>query len=153
MKRITIRSAITIISLLLIVISLLNFKYNFLGHLFQQSVSKGKISDPLHFVSDTIDLGSIREGTQSNFQFPFENSSSDSIKIIDAQAGCDCTEVYFPKNLIKKGEHGTIRIKYNSYGKNGEVVEAIRLTLSGSVKSQGFSFKINVFPFDNNGKE
>mgnify|MGYP001555916453 CR=1 FL=1 len=64
-----------------------------MGHLFRQSVSTGKISEPLQFVSDTIDLGSIREGTQSNFQFPFANSSSDSIKIIDAQVGCDCTEV------------------------------------------------------------
>lgn len=56
----------------------------------------------------------IKKGQTATSAFVFENIGSDSLRIYDVQAECDCIIVEFPKVPVPPKEKGKIKVAYKS---------------------------------------
>jgi len=84
--------------------------------------------------NDTIhDFGEI--SVQSGYntcQFDFVNTSDSTIFILGALSSCNCTTVDYPREAIKPGKGGVIRITYDTVGRPpGPFDRTVLLILSG----------------------
>ncbi|WP_199120935.1 DUF1573 domain-containing protein [Pedobacter sp. ASV28] len=65
------------------------------------------------------DFGTIVQGEKVHYDFKFKNNGKTPLIITDASATCGCTVPEYPKQPIKPGEEGTIKVVFNSTGKIG----------------------------------
>lgn len=63
--------------------------------------------------------GSIKQGESVTYNFKFTNVGKEPLVITTAHGSCGCTVPDWPKEPIKKGESGTIKVTFNSAGKMG----------------------------------
>ncbi len=72
----------------------------------------------ISFEETTHDFGTFAEsdGIQT-YDFKFTNTGNDMLVIHQAIASCGCTVPQFPKEPIRPGESGVIRVSYNGSGK------------------------------------
>ncbi len=87
-------------------------------------------TDPAHFpvlsVSDTLhDFGKVRQGDVVAYSFHFKNTGSKPLIIRDASSTCGCTVPEYPKKPVPPGEHGVLKVVFNSAGKSGRQVKPI----------------------------
>lgn len=68
----------------------------------------------IEFEKTLHDFGTITQGEQAEYSFKFRNSGGTDLLITGAQASCGCTVPEYPKNPIKPGEQGFIKVKFNS---------------------------------------
>src|SRR5579862_1369440 len=73
----------------------------------------------MKFEKDTHDFGKIKAGGVVNYEFKFTNTGKSPLIITSAQASCGCTTPVWPKEPIKPGENGSIKVTFNSTGKKG----------------------------------
>ncbi|OQP59832.1 DUF1573 domain-containing protein [Niastella populi] len=130
----------------LVILSLLNFKYDFLGKLLFNKQAPAPMQNGLSFDKDTLFFGTIREGTQGKYKFIYTNTAKSALTITEAKATCECTVADWPKTPIPPGESGEIRIEYNSYGKNGDILVPILLTVDPGTKQYYLFLKGKVMP-------
>ncbi|PCH68912.1 MAG: hypothetical protein COC01_02675 [Bacteroidetes bacterium] len=72
------------------------------------------------FEKETYDFGTITEGDKINFEYKFTNIGKEPLIITRVKGSCGCTIPQWPKEPIKGGEDGTIKIVFNSKGKVGK---------------------------------
>jgi hypothetical protein len=60
------------------------------------------------------DFGTITSGELAEYNFKFTNVGKEDLLISNAQASCGCTVPEYPKNPIKPGQSGFIKVKFNS---------------------------------------
>ncbi len=82
----------------------------------------------LKFEKETHDFGKIRAGDIVNYEFKFTNTGKSPLIITNAVASCGCTTPIWPKDPIKPGESGTIKVTFNSKGKQGLQDKQIQVT-------------------------
>lgn len=77
----------------------------------------------------THDFGTIKEADGPvSCTFKFKNTGTGMLVIYQAIASCGCTSPTFPKEPIKPGASGEIKVTYNGTGKRpGEFDKAITL--------------------------
>lgn len=63
--------------------------------------------------------GSIKQGESVTHNFEFVNIGKEPLVITSAHGSCGCTVPDWPKEPIKKGEKGVIKVTFNSAGKMG----------------------------------
>lgn len=73
------------------------------------SIQKGPI---LNINRDIIDFGEIKSDSLLTLYFEYQNTGSDSLKIIKAVADCGCNDVKYDKEILNPGEKGIIEVIY-----------------------------------------
>ncbi len=130
----------------IIVFSLLNLKYNLLGKFLYSNRTHSIAQTGLTFDSDTLFFGSVHEGTLGKYKFVYTNKSNSDLTITEAKATCECTIADWPRDPIHSGESGQIGIEYNSYGKNGDILVPILLTVAPGARKYNLFLKGTVVP-------
>ena len=64
--------------------------------------------------SETIDVGSIPQGTPKPIVFEFKNTGKTPVILTNVQGSCGCTATNYTKTAVKPGEKGTVTATYNA---------------------------------------
>jgi hypothetical protein len=73
------------------------------------------------------DFGQIREGEVINHEFLVQNQGAADLVISAAIVSCECTTAIISKETIPVGKTGTIKVTFNSKGKNGFCSNTIKV--------------------------
>lgn len=71
------------------------------------------------FETEEYNFGSIKQGEVVTYEFKFTNTGKEPLIINSARGSCGCTVPNYPKEPIKPGEKGVIKVSFNSAGKMG----------------------------------
>lgn len=82
----------------------------------------------MKFEKEVYDFGTIKQGEVVNYEFKFKNVGKEPLIITQAQGSCGCTVPTWPKEPVKKGETGIIKISFNSAGKMGAQDKTVTIT-------------------------
>ncbi len=82
----------------------------------------------MKFDKDLYDFGKIKVGDKVSHTFSFTNTGNLPLIITDAVASCGCTTPEWPKQPVKPGEKGEIKVTFNSAGKKGRQDKLITIT-------------------------
>ncbi len=85
------------------------------------------------FTSRVNDLGRINEGEQLISWFDYVNNGNEPLVISDIKAGCGCTVPSWNKEPLEPGKSGSIKVIFNSKGKNG--MQNIRISVNSNAKN------------------
>lgn len=113
-----------------------------------------KATDVVKFDSQTIELGSIKQGTPATAKFVVTNISNEPLIIEQANPTCGCTISDYTKEPIAPGKTGYINATYNAANaghfdkrltvKFAGVDEMTTITISGEVKANEELAKSNI---------
>lgn len=73
----------------------------------------------MSFDKDFHDFGKITAGEKVTYSFKFTNTGKADLIISTAAGSCGCTVPEFPKEPIKPGKSGYIKVQFNSEGRSG----------------------------------
>jgi len=73
----------------------------------------------LTFQETEHDFGKLIEGETVAFNFTFTNTGKSDLVIADVSSSCGCTVPSYPKNAIRAGGKGVIKVSFNSRGRRG----------------------------------
>ena len=86
------------------------------------------------FEEDKHNFGIIKEGDFAEYSFKFNNTGNGDLLIANATASCGCTVPEYPKGIIKPGEEGFIKVKFDSKGKVGMFEKTITITCNTEIR-------------------
>jgi len=75
---------------------------------------KNKGVPVITFEKSIHDFGNITQGEVLEYEFRFKNTGNGDLIIANAISSCGCTIPEYPKEVIKPGGDGKIKIKFNS---------------------------------------
>ena len=94
--------------------------------------AKGGKSGEISFKVKVHDFGYIKEEKGPvSYDFEFTNTGSTPLLIISARAQCGCTRPEFPKQPIRPGEKGHIKVTYLPVG-SGSFEKTIEVKTSNN---------------------
>ncbi len=82
------------------------------------SATTGKITT-VKFDDMSYDWGKLKEGEKMTHLFKFKNTGTNDLIISDARGSCGCTVPEWPKEPIKPGKGGEIKVVFDSAHKSG----------------------------------
>jgi hypothetical protein len=82
----------------------------------------------ISFDSGMYNFGKISQGEKVNHEFKFTNTGKSPLIISNATATCGCTTPDIPKEPIKPGDTGVIKVVFNSTGKMGMQDKIVTIT-------------------------
>lgn len=95
----------------------------------------------MSFIEKTHDFGTIKEADGPvSHEFEFKNTGDSPLVIISASASCGCTRPEYPKEPVKPGKMGKIKVTYNPAGRPGEFDRSIKLKTN--VKGKRYVLKV-----------
>jgi hypothetical protein len=80
--------------------------------------------------------GMVREGDQLSAEFPFENTGNAPLIITDAKVQCTCTKVEFPKEPVKPGEKGVIKVSFDTTNKMDRQDRTVQLVSNAKTPAE-----------------
>ncbi|EDM35242.1 hypothetical protein PBAL39_13457 [Pedobacter sp. BAL39] len=86
----------------------------------------------ISFGSDEHNFGKIKQGEKVTYAYKFTNTGKSPLIITNATATCGCTIPEIPKDPIKPGAEGEIKVVFNSAGKSGVQDKVITVTSNAS---------------------
>jgi hypothetical protein len=92
------------------------------------------------------DFGTIAEGDKVEYTFAFKNTGEADLIITDAKGSCGCTVPEFPKDPIKPGASGNIKVSFNSAGKPGQQQKTVTITTNTQSRTETLNIKASVTP-------
>jgi len=66
------------------------------------------------FEKTTHDYGFMKHKANGIYEFKFENTGKDPLILTNVKSSCGCTIPTWPKDPIKKGKEGIIKVKYDT---------------------------------------
>lgn len=101
----------------------------------------------MSFENGEYNFGEITQGEKVSYSYKFKNVGKSPLIILNATATCGCTVPEVPKEPVKPGEEGEIKVVFDSNGKSGMQDKVITVTsnaqphiaslhLTGEVKEQ-----------------
>lgn len=78
-------------------------------------ISEG--SPVVSFDKTEYDFGTVKEGVFVETSFVLTNVGKTDLIITNAKSTCGCTVPVWPRDVIKPGESGEIKVKFNTIGK------------------------------------
>jgi hypothetical protein len=111
----------------------------------QPQVTNGKFP-AITFNKKEHDFGEIKEGANVETVFIFTNTGDADLIISDAKGSCGCTVPEFPKEPIKPGKTGKMKVSFDSAGKPGMQQKSVNITCNTQQGSDVLSIKANVLP-------
>jgi len=100
----------------------------------------------MSFGKSEHDFGTIKEGDKVDYTFDFKNSGESDLIITDAKGSCGCTVPEFPKDPIKPGKSGKIKVSFNSAGKPGMQSKTVTITTNTATGKEILTIKSSVTP-------
>ena len=100
-----------------IILSLLLANLTIFGASSQEEINTNQDSKDLpeiYFEKTTHDFGKIEYQGDGTCEFTFKNTGTEPLLLTNVRASCGCTTPTWPKEPLKKGEKGTITVKYNT---------------------------------------
>ena len=71
------------------------------------------------FTEESFVFGNISQGEKVEHSFKFVNKGKSDLIISSAVGSCGCTVPSYPKEPVKPGDEGVIKVVFNSEGKSG----------------------------------
>lgn len=90
--------------------------------------------------SETIDVGTIPQGTPKTIKFEFTNSTSKPVLVTNVKAACGCTATDYSKEPIAPGKTGYVNAIYNA-ANAGAFTKSVTVTTSDSDAPKKLTFK------------
>ncbi|MBX7180714.1 MAG: DUF1573 domain-containing protein [Bacteroidia bacterium] len=66
------------------------------------------------FEKEVHDYGNIKQGADGGCEFRFKNTGKEPLIISNARGSCGCTVPQWPKDPIKPGETGVLKVNYDT---------------------------------------
>lgn len=111
----------------------------------QPQVTNGKFP-AISFNKKEHDFGEIKEGAKVETTFIFTNTGEADLIISNAQGSCGCTVPEFPKEPIKPGKTGKMKVSFDSNGKPGMQQKSVNITCNTQQGTDVLTIKANVLP-------
>ena len=86
--------------------------------------------------SNTVNFGTIPQKSSANVEFSFTNEGKSDLIIRHVKSGCGCTALMPTENVIKPGDKGSIKAKFNSGGYKGQIYKNIFVYTNDPKNSQ-----------------
>lgn len=80
------------------------------------------------FEAEEFNFNTVKQGESVQRDFTFTNTGKEDLIITNAQGSCGCTVPQWPKEPIKKGGKGVIKVTFNSAGKMGLQDKTVTIT-------------------------
>jgi len=96
------------------------------------------------FELEEYNYGNIKQGENVSYEFVFTNVGKEPLVITSAAGSCGCTVPEWPKEPIKKGEKGKIKITFNSAGKQGMQDKTVTINSNAITNPKILHIKGNV---------
>ncbi|HEY9256378.1 DUF1573 domain-containing protein [Chitinophaga sp.] len=87
-------------------------------------------SSALTFEEKVHNFGEIVAGEKVEYSFKFTNTGSSPLLIEDAISSCGCTVPEWPKEPIKPGQSGYMKVIFDSHGKSGYTEKEISVKIN-----------------------
>jgi hypothetical protein len=84
-----------------------------------ETATDNKNKPVITFEKNKHDFGTLVEGEVVEYNFKFTNTGDADLLIVKAAASCGCTVPDYPRELIKPGGTGSLKVKFDSGGKSG----------------------------------
>lgn len=88
----------------------------------------------------------IKEGTLSEVEFKFTNTSKEPLLITNVVASCGCTTPEWPKEPVMPGKSSKIKAVYNSTGRPGSFMKVISVHSNAKPQQSNLTIKGVVIP-------
>lgn len=97
------------------------------------------------FEEETHDYGTISHGADGTYFFKFKNVGKEPLIISNARGSCGCTVPEWPKEPIKPGGEGKIKVTYDTK-RAGNFQKTVTITSNAKDASKVLTIKGNVMP-------
>lgn len=97
----------------------------------------------IEFETETINYGEIEKGADGVREFKFTNTGKSPLIISNARGSCGCTVPTWPKEPIKPGEDGVIKVKYDT-NRQGPINKSVTITSNAKTPTKVLRIKGNV---------
>ncbi|MGO4288081.1 DUF1573 domain-containing protein [Chitinophaga sp. RAB17] len=87
-------------------------------------------SSALTFEEKVHNFGEIAAGEKVEYSFKFTNTGTSPLLIEDAISSCGCTVPEWPKEPIKPGQSGYMKVIFDSHGKSGYTEKEISVKIN-----------------------
>ena len=98
----------------------------------------------MKFDKEEYNFGAIKQGDKVEYAFEFVNTGKEPLIIAEAHGSCGCTVPEWPKQPLKKGEKGVIKVTFNSAGKQGMQDKTVTITSNATDSPKVLHVKGNV---------
>jgi hypothetical protein len=96
------------------------------------------------FETVTYDFGKVIQGERLSYTFKFKNTGHSNLIISYVDSSCGCTTSSPPKEPIKPGDSGEIKVTFDSKTKSGEVTNQVSVTSNTYPINTILTIKANV---------
>lgn len=90
------------------------------------------------------DFGVIKQGSKVDYSFKFTNTGTNDLIITDAKGSCGCTVPEYPKEAVKPGESGKIKVSFDSHKKSGKQTKTVSIFANTANGSEKLTIKTNI---------
>ena len=92
------------------------------------------------FESETHDFGTFKKGGDGTYDFKFTNTGKEPLIISNARGSCGCTVPNWPKEPIKPGETGVIKVTYDTK-RVGAFTKTVTITSNAKTQDKVITIK------------
>ncbi len=96
------------------------------------------------FAEKEFDFGKIKQGDKVSHTFTFKNTGANDLVITNAVGSCGCTVPEYPKEAIKPGKTGKMKVTFDSTGKSGDQKKTVTITANTAAGMETISIKAKV---------
>jgi len=100
----------------------------------------------MEFQNKEHDFGTIDEGDKVFYTFKFKNAGEADLIITNAVGSCGCTVPEYPKQAVKPGESGEMKVSFNSAGKSGQQQKTVTVTANTASGTETLTIKASITP-------
>lgn len=98
----------------------------------------------MDFKEREFDFGDINQGDKVEHIFIFKNTGDTDLKIERANGSCGCTVPDYPKEPVKPGEEGQIKVSFDSKGKHGKQSKSVTIFANTIKGNEMIKIKANI---------
>lgn len=98
----------------------------------------------IEFEKDIHDFGKLIAGEKAVVNFKFTNTGDEDLVISQVKSSCGCTVPRYPREAIKPGEGGSIKVTFDSSGRKGMQNKAITIVSNCQPNSTVIRIKAKV---------
>ncbi len=106
----------------------------------------------LEFVDTLHDFGNLDEGQVVEWDADYTNTGKGDILIQYARSSCGCTVPEHDRKPIKPGQKGSLKITFDSAGKQGAVEKQVTVETNGFPNTYTITIRANVTPAKSNSQ-
>ena len=99
--------------------------------------------------NESINFGEIIQGEKIDLEFKIKNTGNGDLIISNARASCGCTQLKYPKEVIKQGNVESINVTFDSKNKIGVQKKNITLMTNATPNIKILTIEGMVLPSEN----